>query len=61
VTVTTASSDWSGATSDIIPNFGDYTDVYIATTGDDVRAVFAWTDGRLSDPQPFTASILLSS
>jgi len=61
VTVTTASSDWSGATSNIIPNFGDYTDVYIATSGDDVRAVFAWTDGRLSDPQPFTASILLSS
>ncbi len=61
VTVTTASSDWSGATSNIIPNFGDYTDVYIATSGDDVRAVFAWTDGRLSDPQPFTASVLLSS
>lgn len=61
VTTTTASSDWSGATSNIIPNFGDYTDVYIATSGDDVRAVFAWTDGRLSDPQPFTASILLSS
>jgi hypothetical protein len=61
VTVTTASSDWSGATSDIIPNFGDYTDVDIATSGNDVRAIFAWTDGRLSDPQPFTASILLSS
>ena len=53
--------DWSGATSDIIPNFGDYTDVDIATSGDDVRGVFAWTDGRLSDPQPFTAAILLSS
>ena len=61
VTVTTASSDWSGATSNIIPNFGDYTDVYVAISGDDVRAVFAWTDGRLSDPQPFTASILISS
>lgn len=57
--VTTAPTNWLAVSSDIVPNFGDYTDSYtIATssapfTGQTVYA--AWSDGRLGDPQPFEA------
>ena len=56
--VTDVSSNWLAASSDIIPNFGDYTDNYIVRgagkLGSDTLHV-AWSDGRLGDPQPFEA------
>src|SRR5919199_4753337 len=59
VTVTTAPSDWSAVSSDIIPNFGDYTDNYVervATAPFNGTALYtSWTDGRLGVSQPFAA------
>lgn len=57
--VTTSASNWLNASSDIVPNFGDYTDNYVHATSktpytDDVLYV-AWSDGRLGVPQPFEA------
>jgi hypothetical protein len=49
--VTDATSNWLVSNSDIIPNFGDYTDNYLAGSGFWV----AWSDGRINDPQPFSA------
>jgi len=59
VVVTTVATDWNNVSSDIIPNFGDYTDNYFlaksqAPYTDDVLYV-AWSDGRLGVPQPFEA------
>jgi len=60
VLVTTGSSDWNAVSSDIVPNFGDYTDNYIIATGSapftQEKLFVAWTDGRLGDPQPFNAN-----
>jgi hypothetical protein len=57
--VTNVSSNWLNANSDIVPNFGDYTDNYIAITSGKHGAIStmfaAWSDGRISDPQPFCA------
>lgn len=54
--VTSVSSDWSSVSSDIVPNFGDYTDNYVVSTGPVSSIIFAaWSDGRFSDPQPFCA------
>ncbi len=56
--VTNVSSNWLTANSDIIPNFGDYTDNYIESTsgnGFTSRIFAAWSDGRINDPQPFNA------
>lgn len=57
--VTNVSSNWLTANSDIIPNFGDYTDSYVAVAsgkkGPTATAFAAWSDGRISDPQPFCA------
>ena len=57
--VTNVSSNWLNANSDINPNFGDYTDSYIAITsgkkGSTATMFAAWSDGRISDPQPFCA------
>jgi hypothetical protein len=50
--VTSVPSDWNSVSSDIVPNFGDYTDNYIAGG----RVFVAWSDGRLGLPQPFAAS-----
>jgi len=47
--VTTGPSDWNAVSSIIVPNFGDYTDNYVAGT----NLYFAWSDGRLGFPQPF--------
>lgn len=59
--VTTGSSNWLNVSSDIIPNFGDYTDDYvIATTSGTytgTKVYVAWADGRLGDPQPFESSV----
>ena len=49
--VTDTTSNWLVNNSDIIPNFGDYTDNYLA--GSDFWV--AWSDGRINDPQPFSA------
>lgn len=57
--VTSVSSNWLNANSDINPNFGDYTDAYIALApgkkGPTATMFAAWSDGRISDPQPFCA------
>jgi len=59
--VTDVSSDWFSTSSDIVPNFGDYTDNYISelpSTGPSYRGMndfVAWSDGRLQVPQPFAA------
>jgi hypothetical protein len=54
--VTSVSSDWNSVSSDIVPNFGDYTDSYVDRTGSLASILFAaWSDGRFSDPQPFCA------
>jgi hypothetical protein len=50
--VTSVATDWDNVSSDIVPNFGDYTDNYIAGG----RVHVAWSDGRLGLPQPFHAS-----
>jgi hypothetical protein len=58
--VTNVSSNWLTANSDIVPNFGDYTDNYIAIAagkkGPTATMFAAWSDGRINDPQPFTAN-----
>lgn len=59
VTITTASSNWLGVTSNLVPNFGDYTDVYVVVSSQ-VTAYFAWSDGRSGDPQPFNSRMTLS-
>lgn len=50
IRVTTGSTDWAGTSSLINPNFGDYTD----NATDGTMTYFAWSDGRLGIPQPFT-------
>jgi hypothetical protein len=52
--ITNFSSDWLATSSDIIPNFGDYTDNYVANG---YTLYVAWSDGRLGDPQPFEAHV----
>ena len=57
--VTNISSNWLTANSDIVPNFGDYTDNYLSITsgkkGPITTMFAAWSDGRINDPQPFCA------
>jgi hypothetical protein len=58
--VTTVGSHWSAASSDIIPNFGDYTDNYIAVNDNGPtahRVWVAWSDGRTGVPQPENATL----
>ena len=61
VRVTNVTSNWVGTSSDIVPNFGDYTDNYVrATPGNpynDCQLFVAWSDGRLSFPNPFEARL----
>src|SRR5438105_885761 len=52
--ITTGPTDWNAVSSLIIPNFGDYTDNYVA--GGSTLYV-AWSDGRLGIPQPFEDSV----
>lgn len=60
-TITTATSDWDNDSSDITPNFGDYTDNVLVTTGTapyvGSTLYVAWRDGRLGLPQPFEAHL----
>jgi hypothetical protein len=56
--VTTVASDWNAVSSDIVPNFGDYTDNYTINTASNTpgsRDFVAWSDGRLGVPQPFSS------
>lgn len=59
VRITTASTGWHDVSSDIIPNFGDYTDNYVLATASapytDRSLFVSWSDGRLGIPQPFMA------
>jgi hypothetical protein len=57
--ITNVPSSWDNVSSDIIPNFGDYTDNYVQAVSsspfyNDTLYV-AWSDGRLGVPQPFEA------
>lgn len=59
IQVTNQASDWSAVNSDIVPNFGDYTDLYVAGNNNALfphRVWYAWSDGRLGFPQPFSAT-----
>ncbi len=60
-TVTSATSNWDNVSSDIVPNFGDYTDNVLVTTGTapyvGSTLYVAWSDGRLGLPQPFEARL----
>jgi hypothetical protein len=51
--ITNVASDWLYASSDIDPNFGDYTDNYVSGS----TLYVAWSDGRLAVPQPFEAHL----
>jgi len=67
VRVTTAPSPWIDTSSDIVPNFGDYTDNYVQAqpctqSSPSVTPIcttqtfyVAWSDGRIGEPQPFNA------
>jgi hypothetical protein len=59
--VTNVTSDWNAVSSDIIPNFGDYTDNYVAAaatppTYTGKTLYVTWADGRLGVPNPFVAT-----
>jgi hypothetical protein len=58
--VTTVASDWNAVSSDIVPNFGDYTDNFVLVTPGrrPTSTLFvAWADGRIGVPQPFEANM----
>jgi hypothetical protein len=60
-TITSVTSDWNSDSSDISPNFGDYTDNVLVATGTapyvGSTLYVAWSDGRLGLPQPFEAHL----
>ncbi len=51
VRITDVSSNWNAVSSDIVPNFGDYIDDLVVGK----VLYIAWADGRLGEPQPFSA------
>jgi hypothetical protein len=61
VRITSVASNWLNATSIITPNFGDYIDAALSTTGTapyvGSTLYVAWSDGRFSIPQPFEAHL----
>jgi hypothetical protein len=61
VRITNVASNWLNATSVIAPNFGDYIDAALSTTGTPPYVgstlYIAWSDGRFSIPQPFEANL----
>jgi hypothetical protein len=61
VRITSVASNWLNATSVITPNFGDYIDAALSTTGTPPYVgntlYIAWSDGRFSIPQPFEAHL----
>ncbi len=63
IKITNTASDWNAVSSDIVPNFGDYTDNYVGAVGSfgppftgEIN-YSAWSDGRLGIPQPFEAHL----
>lgn len=52
VRITNVASDWNAAVADNVPNFGDYIDEFVSSTG---TLGVAWTDARIGEPQPFVA------
>jgi len=62
IRITNVSSDWVGVSSDIVPNFGDYTDNYAGAIGtapfSNETLFAAWSDGRKGVPQPFEAHVV---
>jgi len=61
IRITTVGSNWDNAASVIVPNFGDYIDDALSTTGTPPYVgstlYVAWSDGRLGVPQPFEAHL----
>ena len=61
VRITSVASNWLNATSIVTPNFGDYNDAALSTTGTPPYVgstlYIAWSDGRFSIPQPFEAHL----
>ncbi len=61
ITITNVASNWDHQNYDFIPDFGDYTDNALTTTGSKPYVgstlYVAWTDGRTGVPQPFEAHI----
>ncbi len=62
--VTNVGTSWIGTSSDIVPNFGDYNDTHVKESGScstftcTVDPLFvAWSDGRIGEPQPFSARL----
>jgi hypothetical protein len=59
--ITGVASNWLTDTTDINPNFGDYTDAVVLATGTwpyvGDTVCFAWSDGRTGVPQPFEAHL----
>jgi hypothetical protein len=59
VLITSVPSDWNAVSSDIVPNFGDYTDNYVVATANapyvGTTTAFSWADGRDGVPQPYFA------
>ena len=57
--ITNVATDWSAVSSDIVPNFGDYTDNYVRATPSapyvDTTVAISWSDGRNGAPQAFFA------
>ena len=59
--VTNVTTDWNAVSSDIVPNFGDYTDNYVLATTTpptytNKTLYVTWADGRLGVPNPFVAT-----
>ena len=60
--VTNVGTSWLGTSSDIVPNFGDYTDNHVkegrfGPTYTRTPLFVSWSDGRIGEPQPFSARI----
>ncbi|HLK32409.1 MAG TPA: hypothetical protein VKT29_04925 [Terriglobales bacterium] len=59
--ISNVTSDWNAVSSDIVPNFGDYTDNYVIATPTSpytgLTLFVAWADGRLGVPNPFEAHV----
>jgi hypothetical protein len=61
IRITSVASNWLYATSIVTPNFGDYIDDALTTTGTPPYVgstlYVAWSDGRFGVPQPFAAHL----
>lgn len=61
IRITNVASNWLTNVSIIDPNFGDYTDAALTTTGTapyvGSTLYVAWSDGRFGVPQPFEAHL----